>query len=99
MMQIWETVSRHISSVTGIPFVIRSSRAVGGGCINTAYVIQDLDREYFVKLNDVNRIDMFSAECSGLDEIVKSHTIRVPHPICCGTTDATSYIVMEYRIG
>jgi protein-ribulosamine 3-kinase len=96
MKQIWETVSRHISSVTGTPFVIRSSHAVGGGCINTAYVIQDLDREYFVKLNDVDRLDMFSAECAGLDEIVKSHAIRVPHPVCCGTTDATSYIVMEH---
>jgi len=93
---IWNTISDNISTVTGIPFCIHSRRGIGGGCINNASVVQDRGRAYFVKLNDADKLDMFTAESAGLEEIAKSGTIRVPQPVCCGVADSTAYIVMEF---
>ena len=39
---------------------------------------------------------MFEAELDGLNQIANTHTIRVPKPICTGTTEAYSYLVLEY---
>ena len=96
MNSIWNTISRHILETTGTRFSIQDKRPVGGGCINTAYVIQDHGLEYFVKLNNATSTEMFAAESAGLGEIVDSHTIRVPRPVCFGAADKASYIVMEY---
>ena len=96
MDSIWNTISRHISDSTGTQFSIQNRHAVGGGCINTAYVIQGHDVNYFVKLNSTDRREMFAAESAGLNEIVNSHTVRAPLPICFGGTSSASYIVMEY---
>jgi len=93
---IWDTISRHISSTAGTQFSIQNRHTIGGGCINTAYVVQDHDINYFVKLNSVDKVDMFAAESAGLTEIVNSHTVRAPQPICFGATNTASYIVMEY---
>ena len=96
MNSIWNTIYDHISTVTGTPFSGHNRSNVGGGCINTACVIQDPDRAYFVKLNDADRLDMFTAESAGLEEIAATATIRVPQPVCCGVVESTAYIVMEY---
>ena len=92
---IWNALSRDIAAATGVPFTCRRHTAVGGGCINSAYIIEDHDIEYFVKLNEANREDMFAAEYAGLNEIVNSHTISAPKPVCFGVTGTRSYIIME----
>lgn len=95
METIWTAVAQHISDVTGSPFANRSRHAIGGGCINTAAVLQDGNRRYFVKLNDAARLSMFEAEAEGLGEIVQTRTVRVPEPVCCGTADGSAYLVLE----
>ena len=67
-----------------------------GGDINQAYKIADHNRTYFVKINQADRIDMFEAERDGLNQIGNTHTIRVPQPICTGTAEEYSYLVLEY---
>jgi len=96
MDTLWNTISQHIADVTETRFSIRDRRAVSGGCINSAYVIHGHGVGYFVKLNAADRLDMFAAEGAGLSEIVNSHTIRAPRPVCHGTVNTASYIVMEY---
>jgi len=39
---------------------------------------------------------MFEAEFLGLQELAAAKAIRVPLPLCTGTADGQSYIVMEY---
>lgn len=95
---IWNTISQHIFETIGVRFSVRNRRTIGGGCINTACVIQDYDLEYFVKLNSAASVDMFVAESAGLVEIVNSQTIRAPRPVCFGTAGEASYIVMEYIV-
>ena len=69
---------------------------MGGGCINTAVRLTDGKQQWFVKLNQASRLDMFEAEADGLRELSDAGAIRVPRPLCTGTTSGQSYIVMEY---
>ncbi|MDO8703785.1 MAG: fructosamine kinase family protein [Sulfuricaulis sp.] len=93
---VWARVAEQISATTAVPFAVRQQRAVGGGCINSATVLQDGERRFFVKLNDAARVSMFTAEAEGLKEITRSRSIRVPEPICWGTADGAAYLVLEY---
>lgn len=93
---MWQFVSDQISRSTGTAFSIESQRSVGGGSINSAYVISNSQQSYFVKMNRADRVDMFEAERDGLNEISASNTIKVPQALCVGTKGAQSFIVMEY---
>jgi len=93
---MWDTISNHITSTTGSFFSIESKYSVAGGSINSAYVIADQERRYFVKTNHASRVQMFHAELEGLTAIAEADAIKVPAPICVGSTDRNAYIVMEY---
>jgi fructosamine-3-kinase len=93
---MWEQISSHIRQVTGKPFSTATPRSVGGGCINSGYVLTNGQQSYFVKLNQAAQIAMFEAEAAGLEEMAASHTIRVPQPICWGTANGSAYLVQEW---
>ena len=93
---MWDALATHISESTGEPFELLQKKTVGGGCINEAYRIEGRNQDYFVKLNHAGAIEMFEAEADGLREIAGTKTIRVPSPICSGTTGAQAYFVMEF---
>lgn len=93
---MWSEIAAQISQVTGKKFQVNHRRSIGGGCINQGYAISDDAQIYFVKLNQASQVDMFEAEALGLREMWETHTIRVPQPICWGTTDGSAYIVLEW---
>jgi fructosamine-3-kinase len=93
---MWNHVASQITQVTGQPFAGNHRRSVGGGSINQAYAVSDDRTAYFVKLNQASRVAMFEAEAIALEEMSKTQTIRVPRPICYGTVEASSYIVLEW---
>jgi len=92
----WNAIAANIGRTSGQGFDPGVPRAVGGGCINKAYCLGSDTRRYFLKLNGADRLGMFEAEAAGLAEIADTATIRVPRPLCTGTTVGSSYIVMEY---
>ena len=93
---MWQAISEHIGATTGAPFTIVTTQSIGGGSINTAYMVSDGSQSYFVKTNSANRLDMFEAELEGLNEIDSAKAIKVPRAFCVGTSSGNSYIVMEY---
>ncbi len=94
---MWNSIAAHISQVSGKPFRASHQRPVGGGSINRAYALSnETGCAYFVKINAASRIAMFEAEALGLQQIAATQTIRVPLPICWGTTDQSAYIVLEW---
>jgi fructosamine-3-kinase len=95
-MTLWPSISEQISATTGTPFSCNERRTVSGGCINAAYVVSDKTRRFFVKLNDATKSGMFEAEAQGLREIAATQVIRVPQPICWGTAEDASYLVLEF---
>jgi len=92
----WDAIAQQISAATGTPFAARARDAVGGGCINSATVLQDGRQRYFVKLNDAACLAMFEAEAEGLKAIAQTRSVRVPQPVCAGTAGASAYLVLEH---
>jgi protein-ribulosamine 3-kinase len=92
----WPKIAEAISSATAEPFTVESCQAVGGGCINRAYRVEDGGRRYFVKLNDAGAVEMFAAEAEALLALRETATVRVPAPVCWGTAGATAYLVQEH---
>lgn len=92
----WSDITAQISNSTGLPFAMEKTASIGGGCINEAYRIEGNGRQFFVKLNHVDSLAMFEAEAMGLQEIYRSHTLRVPVPVCWGKNKSKAWLVLEY---
>ncbi len=93
---MWNAIEAQIQQVTQKPFTVSDYRSVSGGSINQAYRISDGRQFYFVKLNQANQVMMFEAEAFGLQDLAASGSIRIPQPICWGTAENNSYIVLEW---
>ena len=93
---MWTQIARAITETTGKEFAIADTRSVSGGCINQGYKISGDNTEYFVKLNDASQVEMFAAEALGLKQMYATQTITVPQPICWGTAENSSYIVLQW---
>lgn len=85
-----------IGAATGAEFQATARRAVGGGCINRAYVVEGGGRRYFVKTNRAALADMFEAEAQGLAELESARALRVPHPVAAGVAHGEAFLVLEY---
>lgn len=94
-MSLWESIGTDIAAATGKQAVLIRQGSVGGGCINQAMRVQYGDETYFVKLNNASQVDMFAAEARGLQELLGSHTLRVPEPVCWGEDGQSAWLVME----
>ncbi len=95
-MSTWSSIAADISAATNEPFEPLARRSVGGGCINSAYVLEGAGCRYFVKTNSTSALEMFAAEAEGLRALLRSAAVRVPRPVCAGAVGATAYLVMEY---
>jgi fructosamine-3-kinase len=93
---MWAEIAEQISQARGRFFQITEQRPVGGGCINDSYVIGQKGDRYFIKLNQPNLLEMFTAEAVGLAAIDQTQTILVPQPICSGIISSHSYLVLTY---
>lgn len=93
---MWTAIAQHISKVTEKQFFVNSHRSVSGGCINQGYAVTGDNCTYFVKVNASSQVAMFEAEALGLQQMLSTATIRVPKPICWGTTTEAAYIVLEW---
>lgn len=94
--ELWPAIDTHISRATGTTFKSAAHIPLGGGCINSAFHISGGGQDYFVKINSAKDHAMFAAEAAGLQEILGSGAIRVPAPICHGTSAHASYLVLEF---
>ncbi|HEC13619.1 MAG TPA: fructosamine kinase family protein [Acidiferrobacteraceae bacterium] len=96
-MSLWKkTIAEHITETIGKPFQLESEHSVGGGCINSATVLEGGGLRFFVKVNDASMVDMFAAESEGLNELARTRALRVPDPVCFGVDADSAYLVMEH---
>lgn len=95
-MTEWNPIDSAIAAATATHFRSERRHAVGGGCINQAWVIEGAGRRYFVKLNEPATAAMFVSEADGLNAILASGAIRAPVPICWGSSATHAYLVLEY---
>ncbi|MCW8931579.1 MAG: fructosamine kinase family protein [Gammaproteobacteria bacterium] len=102
-MTHWQQISEHISQTLNRSFQIQKKSSVGGGSINSSYHAIGTDsQEYFIKLNVASLETMFQVEFDSLNELSQSlstnnSAMKVPLPICFGTANSHSYLVLEYQ--
>jgi fructosamine-3-kinase len=95
-MKAFAAIDAAISAATDKEFRSASSRPLGGGCINQAYVLEGSGQRYFVKTNRAELAGMFAAEALGLAELEAARALRVPHPVASGTAGSEAFLVLEY---
>lgn len=96
-MPHWQAITEHISQSLNQPFSIAHKSSIGGGSINSAYKVTGEDgQSFFVKLNSAHLEHMFQVEFDSLNELLQTDIMRIPHPICFGTSGSQSYLVLEY---
>lgn len=89
-----EPIKKVIESKLNIE--IESVKPISGGCISDSSIIRMISGErYFLKGNNHVPEDMFRKEANGLNEIIKSKTIRVPHVKLVDK----NFILLEYING
>ena len=89
----------HLSEYFGEEVVIRSSAAVGGGCINNASKLETNLGTFFLKWNSNCPDDMFLREAEGLKEMKKACGGSLIVPEVYATSNAElhpGYIVLEF---
>ena len=86
-----DAIRRAIAEETGQE-PTESPQAIGGGCINETFRLGN----YFVKSNAPDRLDMFEVERLGLDALHTTGSVRVPQPICSGTSPGQAFLVLEF---
>lgn len=95
-MAALDEIAAAISHATGEAFRPEAQHNAGGGCINQAFILAGGARRYFIKTNRADLAWMFEAEAEGLDEILKSRSLRAPQPICHGIAGNSAYLALEY---
>ncbi|MDT8403163.1 fructosamine kinase family protein [Sulfuriflexus sp.] len=96
-MSVTDAICAGISQATQQEFVLERQAPVGGGSINTAMVVTGTcGRQFFVKRNASDKLEMFSAEAEGLADLAEARAIRIPEAVCVGEAAGESFIVMEY---
>ena len=91
----WQAIAKRIEQATHQPFTIINTRPVSGGCINTAFILQGKNKNYFIKLNQRKLLSMFEAEYAGLAEMAQTGTVKVPQPIVYGVFADKAFLVLE----
>jgi fructosamine-3-kinase len=93
---MWEEIAAQVSQTIGKPFRVREVRSISSGCINDSYVIGNQNTRYFIKLNQPNLLEMFTAEAAGLKAISQTQKILVPQPVGTGLISSHAYLVLTY---
>ena len=92
------SINTAIKIATGIDYKgIHKNNMGSGGSGASTFIIRDdkSNIEFFVKTSDLSGFNMLHMEYEGIKEIFQTNTIKVPKPICYGTSDYTSFVVFE----
>lgn len=71
-------------------------RTAAGGDIHRAWILEQSDKRWFVKLNRADRLDLFTAEADALREMQASGAVRVPTPYVADTAEGHAFLAMEW---
>jgi fructosamine-3-kinase len=75
---------------------ITKTEQVFGGDINETFVLHSSHKKLFLKLNSIERSDMFEKEFKGLTILRAANAIAIPEPSKWGLFEKQIYLVMEY---
>jgi protein-ribulosamine 3-kinase len=67
-----------------------------GGCINNAVQVITQDKNYFLKWNESESLDLFLSEKEGIELLRKTEALKVPEVLGYGEIDHKVYLILEY---
>lgn len=70
--------------------------SIGGGCINEAFRISDGSADFFVKRHHESMAAMFESECTALEQMAATCTLRVPKPLGWGVSEGYAWLLTEF---
>lgn len=91
----WLAICNQIQQVSGLRVDSNFIQSVGGGCINSAYIVGKQKQRVFIKTNRQSMLQMFKAEARGLNTMALAEAILVPEVICVGTRENIAFIAMQ----
>lgn len=97
-MTLSRDISEAISNAIGIPFtgqILGGFGNNGGGTSTGTIIDKATQNEFFFKSTNLMGYSMLNGEFEGILTISKTSTIKVPTPICIGTSDSSSFLVFE----
>ncbi len=95
-MTDWNKIAAHIRAISGQACQPGAIQELGGGCINSAFVLRDGKGSWFVKINGAERLAMLQVEAAGLEALAAAKAIRVPTPLGAGLAGDEAFLVLEY---
>jgi len=95
-MQHWAIIAKTIEQVSKEKFTVQQVDEIHGGDINRAYLLQGIDKQYFVKLNKAELLPMFEVEALALQALAETKTLRIPNVITYGIVENKAFLVLEY---
>lgn len=100
MSDLSETFTAHLESrileETGDAFQVKAVESVSGGCIHQAWKLDGDRCCYFLKTNKEALLGALLAEATGLLALAEVAAVRVPRPVCWGSCEGKSFLLMEY---
>ena len=93
---MWHFISDQISQQLGIDFICDDIREISDGDSHKSFKISDGKRRFFVKINEIDKLVNFEAECIGLEHLQKTEILKVPKIICLGAASDKSFLVLEF---
>jgi protein-ribulosamine 3-kinase len=89
-------LGRELTRLTGSACAARPARRVGGGNISECYRWESRAGALFVKLAAAADAAALAAEAAGLDELARTHTLRVPRVLATARADTAAFLALEW---
>ena len=67
-----------------------------GGDISSAWRVDAIDHQFFLKTGPVSAYASFLAEADGLTALKQANALRIPEVLYCGFSDTDSFLVLEW---
>lgn len=96
---LFSEVEKHLSEKLGQKIVVKSSKVLGGGCINNASKLETNHGTFFLKWNSDCSSDMFLREAESLEELRKASDGHLIIPRVFAkkeVDDLPGFLVLEY---
>lgn len=96
-LEILEALPTLVPDSEGNPMRFEPGTALGGGCINSACILNSDSGPFFIKWNRSDAYPgMFEAEERGLKLLGAQSELRIPQVIAAGSSANYSFLMLEY---
>ncbi len=92
----WNSIIQNISSNTNQQQEFLWVSTIDGGCISQSFQLKTNQQQFMVKTHKKDQLEMFIAEYHALNELQQVKQLQIPQPICYGSCEDKSYLVMQY---